>query len=271
MAQFLQQAFADLRLVGAELQRVKPAFGVAHAEFEYLGEVAVSDVYGEGFAAQARSAAVRAGRLAAVSGLQNPVLNLVRTLFDHLKKCVDSGKVGAALPQHRVVLGAELLYGTVNGESGALGSAQQLLLPFTEFFAAPRRNGILKHTQSGIRNHQFGVNSQHGTKSLARRAGALGCVERKQSWGGLLKAYTFGLKPVREFIHLIPNADAAGALTFVERSLNGICRAGVPVLVAESGRYAVHHQFDTLWAGIFVQANHALRGGPHPGVALATE
>ena len=271
VAQLLKQAFTDLEIVGAEFQRVKPAFGVAHAEVEYVGQVEVAHAHGKGFTAQSRSAAVRTGRLAAVAGLQHAVLNLVRTLFDHLKKGVDSGKVGTALPQHRVVLWAELLYGAVNGEPSALGSAQQLLLPFAKLFAAPRRYGILKHTQSGVRNHQFRVNSQHGTKSLARGAGALWRVERKQSRSGFFKAHTLGLKPVRELVHLLFNANAAGSLTFVQRRLNGICGAGIPVLIAGSGRDAVHHQFYALWARIFVQAHNTLRGGPHPGVALAAQ
>ena len=169
------------------------------------------------------------------------------------------------------MLRAELLHRSVYREACSFCAAEQALLPFPQFFAPPRSHGVLKHAEPRVGNNQFALNSQHGTKTFAGGAGALGRIEGEQSRRGILKAQTFGLKSVGKVLNLFFAANPAGSLSFKKRGLYGIRCARLPVFVAKSGWNTVYNEFDAQNIRVFVEPQNPLTRGPYPSITLAAQ
>ena len=134
----------------------------------------------------------------------------------------------------------------MDGQSGCLRSTNQLVLPFTQSFALPGSDGILKNAELWIGNYQCGINSEHGAKSFARGAGPLWRIEREKGGRGLFKeeipfgkhvgkGHTFAITPLKEAL----------PLTLKKGRLNRICRADFFILIPGPSGQSVDHEFKT--------------------------
>ncbi len=205
-------------------------------------DVLAPDLHVEGFRPQPGAAARVAGGLARVAAEHVLVLDLVALAFHPLEEGIDSVEEFRAVPEHLLLLFAQLYIGLVDGEVALVGVHHHLVVELFHQLAPPRRHGALVDAQRGVGNDERLVDADGLAVAPAYRACAQRAVVAEQVLRRLLEADAVGFEQVREVARagrFFPHAEVAAALR--KGGLGGVEHAADRVLVA-AGREAVDQQ-----------------------------
>src|ERR1044071_7992009 len=116
--------------------------------------------------------------------------------FYVLEKIVETIEVFIPRPQQVVLRFREFSDRFVNRKIKLVSCHDQLLFPFTHFFAFPWGNCIFKYREQPIWNHEIGIYSDHAAKSFACFAGTNRIVEAEEMNVRFLEQYSIRFKAI---------------------------------------------------------------------------
>ena len=160
-----------------EFQRVEPFEQFTYRHHSQLREGTAADLDIHRLGPQACAVTRRAECLAAVAGFHHAELYLVLVLVEHFEETVYARESGRAVPQLVFLLLRELAVGTVHGESGLSGYADERPFVLAHLLSAPGSHGVVEYRQCRVGDHQALVDPQAAAEPLAHRAGAERIVE----------------------------------------------------------------------------------------------
>src|SRR5262249_35309954 len=176
----LEHLFADRLFLLRELQFREERLRLENGERRHLIDRAPGDAHVARLAPQARSTAVRAGKVPAVPAEEHANVHLVLLPLQPAEESADAVELVRALDDERLLFVGELRPRDVEANPRFLRSPLQLreLRPIVRL--APRLDGALLNRLRRIGHDQIHVELDDVAEAMARRTGAERIVERKQ-------------------------------------------------------------------------------------------
>ena len=197
--------------------------------------------------------AVGANGLASESAQHHAVLNLILVFLHHSEELVDAHAVvritvffrWQSVPEPVFLLLRQFVVRLEDREVVRFRPADEFLEPHAHLLATPAHHATVVEAQRSVRNHEFFVDADDASETLAGRAGAQRRIEGKHIVGRFLKLHAVSFESGREVIADVAwrEDESAGAVALVEGGF-GRVEESADIILLVAHRCSVDNEMD---------------------------
>ena len=187
----------------------------------------------------------RAYGLASESAQHHAVLNLILVFLHHSEELVDAHTVvritvffrWQSVPEPVFLLLRQLVVRLEDREVVRFRPADEFLEPHAHLLATPAHHATVVEAQRSVRNHEFLVDADDASESLAGRAGAQRRIEGKHIVGRFLEFHAVGFESGREVVADVAwrEDESAGAVALIEGGFGRVEESADIILLVAHG------------------------------------